>query len=119
MLEHKSDYNVVSDGIVAGSIQVPGSKLPILLMADAQTTGGYPKIATVISSDLPVLGVRGAGRTVRFQSVSREEAETIRRAEHQRLISKIREIRPVAARGISLEALYNQNLIDGVVDANT
>jgi allophanate hydrolase len=119
MLEHKSDYNIVSDGIVAGSIQVPGSRLPIVLMADAQTTGGYPKIATVISADLPVLGVRGAGRTVRFQSVPREEAETFRRTEHQQLMSKIREIRPVAARGISLEALYNQNLIDGVVDANT
>jgi allophanate hydrolase len=117
-LEHKSDYNIVSDGIVAGSIQVPGSKLPIVLMADAQTTGGYPKVATVISADLPVLGVRGAGRTVRFQSVSREEAETIRRAEHQRLMSVIREIRPVDAKGLNLEALYHQNLIDGVVDAN-
>jgi hypothetical protein len=55
LLEHKGDYNIVSDGTVAGSIQVPGSKLPIVLMADAQTTGGYPKIATVISADLPVL----------------------------------------------------------------
>jgi biotin-dependent carboxylase-like uncharacterized protein len=118
LLEHKSDYNIVSDGIVAGSIQVPGSKLPIVLMADAQTTGGYPKIATVISADLPVLGVRGAGRTVRFQSVSREEAETIRRAEHQRLMKVIREIRPMNFRGIRIEALYHQNLIDGVVDAN-
>ena len=118
LLPHEGDYNIVSDGIVAGSIQVPGSKLPIVLMADAQTTGGYPKIATVISADLPVLGVRGAGRTVRFQSVSREEAETIRRAEHQRLMNVIREIRPVNARGISIEALYHQNLIDGVVDAN-
>lgn len=117
-LEHKGDYNIVSDGIVAGSIQVPGSKLPIVLMADAQTTGGYPKIATVISADLPVLGVRGAGRKVRFQSVSREEAETIRRAEQQRLMSVIRQIRAVDARGLNLEALYQQNLIDGVVDAN-
>jgi biotin-dependent carboxylase-like uncharacterized protein len=117
-LEHKSDYNIVSDGIVAGSIQVPGSKLPIVLMADAQTTGGYPKVATVISADLPVLGVRGAGRIVKFQSVSREEAETIRRAEQQRLMGVIREIRPVDARGLNLEALYQQNLIDGVVDAN-
>ena len=116
-LEHKSDYNIVSDGIVAGSIQVPGSKLPIVLMADAQTTGGYPKIATVISADLPVLAVRGGGRTVRFQSVSREDAETIRRAEHQRLMGVIREIRPVDATGLNLEALYHQNLIDGVVDA--
>lgn len=118
LLAHRSDYNIVSDGIVAGSIQVPGSKLPIVLMADAQTTGGYPKIATVISADLPVLGVRSAGRSVRFQSVSRDEAETICRAEHQRLMNVIREIRPVNARGISLEALYHQNLIDGVVDAN-
>jgi biotin-dependent carboxylase-like uncharacterized protein len=117
-LEHKTDYNIVSDGIVAGSIQVPGSKLPIVLMADAQTTGGYPKIATVISADLPALGVRGAGRTVRFQSVSREEAETIRRAEHQRLMTVIRGIRPVNLLGIRIEALYNQNLIDGMIDAN-
>jgi allophanate hydrolase len=118
LLPHAADYNIVSDGIVAGSIQVPGSKLPIVLMADAQTTGGYPKIATVISADLPVLGVRGAGRTVRFQSVSRDEAETIRRAEQQRLANVIREIRPVQATGLDLEALYHQNLIDGVIDAN-
>lgn len=117
-LQHKGDYNIVSDGIVAGSIQVPGSKLPIVLMADAQTTGGYPKIATVISADLPVLGVRGAGRIVRFQAVTREEAETIRRAEHQRLMGLIRDIRSVDASGLNLEALYCQNLIDGVVDAN-
>jgi biotin-dependent carboxylase-like uncharacterized protein len=115
-LEHNSDYNIVSDGIVGGSIQVPGSKLPIILMADAQTTGGYPKIATVISADLPVLAVRGGGRTVRFQAVSREDAETIRRAEHQRLTNIIEDIRPVRPIGISLDALYHQNLIDGVVD---
>ena len=117
LLPHQDDYNIVSDGIVAGSIQVPGSKLPIVLMADAQTTGGYPKIATVISADLPALAVRGSSRTVRFQMVSREEAETIRRAEHRRLMNFIRDIRPARSTGISLEALYHQNLIDGVVDA--
>ena len=119
LLEHKSDYNIVSDGIVAGSIQVPGSKLPIVLMADAQTTGGYPKIATVISADLPILGVRGAGCAVRFQSVSREEAEKIRRAEHQELLNVISNIRVVSeSRSIDIEALYNQNLIGGMIDAN-
>jgi biotin-dependent carboxylase-like uncharacterized protein len=117
-LPHKSGYNIVSDGIVAGSIQVPGSKLPIVLMADAQTTGGYPKIATVISADLPVLAVRGGGRSIRFQSVSREDAETIRRAEHQQLLKIISSIRPASeSQGIRIEALYNQNLIDGVIDA--
>jgi len=119
LLEHKSDYNIVSDGIVAGSIQVPGSKLPIVLMADAQTTGGYPKIATVISADLPILGVRGAGCAVRFQSVSREEAEKIRRADYQELLNVISNIRVVSeSRSIDIEALYNQNLIDGMIDAN-
>lgn len=118
VLQHKGDYNIVSDGIVAGSIQVPGSKLPIVLMADAQTTGGYPKIATVISADLPVLGVRSAGRQVRFQLVSREEAIEIRRAEHQKLLNAIGDLRPVSeAGGLDLDALYSQNLIDGVADA--
>lgn len=119
LLEHKGgNFNIVSDGIVGGSIQVPGSKLPIILLADAQTAGGYPKIATVISADLPLLGVRGSGRTIRFEAVSREEAETIRRAEHKRLQDVIQAIRPVGeTQGINLEALYNHNLIDGVVDA--
>lgn len=118
VLAHKSDYNIVSDGIVAGSIQVPGSKLPIVLMADAQTTGGYPKIATVISADLPQLGVRGAGRTVKFQAVSREEAEAIHRAEHQKILNIIQDIKPLSeTHGINLKALYTCNLIDGVVDA--
>lgn len=117
-LTHKSDYNIVSDGIVAGSIQVPGSKLPIVLMADAQTTGGYPKIATVISADLPLLGIRSAGRSVKFKAVSREEAEAIRRAEHQDMLNVIRDIRTVSeSQGINLKALYTSNLIDGVVDA--
>jgi allophanate hydrolase subunit 2 len=118
-LAHKGDYNLVSDGIVAGSIQVPGSKLPIVMMADAQTAGGYPKIATVISADLPHLGVRGAGRSVRFQAVSRREAEAIRRAEHRELLNVIGNIRPVSeTRGINIDALYDLNLIDGVIAAN-
>ncbi|HEY1246797.1 MAG TPA: biotin-dependent carboxyltransferase family protein, partial [Hyphomicrobiaceae bacterium] len=51
-LEHSRGSNIVSDGIAPGSIQVPGNGLPIILLADRQTTGGYPKIATVISADL-------------------------------------------------------------------
>src|SRR5690606_20360177 len=47
-LQHAAGYDLVSDGIVSGAIQVPGSGQPIVLLADAQTTGGYPKIATVV-----------------------------------------------------------------------
>ncbi len=56
-LEHAQGFNIISDAIAPGSIQVPGDGQPIILMADRQTTGGYPKkIATVISADIPALG---------------------------------------------------------------
>jgi hypothetical protein len=61
--------------------------------------------------------VRGAGREIRFQLVSREEAIEVRRAEHQKLLDAIRDFQPVSDGGLNLEALYNQNLITGVVDA--
>ena len=78
-LAHAKGYNIVSDGIVAGAIQVPGSGLPIVLMVDHQTIGGYPKIATVISADIPVIGRRKPGRPIRFAAVSVHEAELLRK----------------------------------------
>ncbi|MCE4223758.1 biotin-dependent carboxyltransferase [Methylobacterium sp. C25] len=74
-IEHgEAGFNIVSDGTVAGSIQVPGSCRPIVLLADRQTTGGYPKIATVASADLRHLGQRRPGDAVRFAAISLEEA---------------------------------------------
>ena len=77
-LAHAKGYDIVSDGIVTGAIQVPGSGRPIILMVDNQTTGGYPKIATVISADIPVVARRRPGRTIRFVAVSLQEAELLR-----------------------------------------
>ena len=51
-IEHQNGHDIVSDGIVTGAIQVPGTGNPIVLLADHQTTGGYPKISTVISAVL-------------------------------------------------------------------
>ena len=51
--------DIASDGIVQGSIQIPGDGQPIVLSAERQTTGGYPKIGAVISADLPALGRLG------------------------------------------------------------
>jgi allophanate hydrolase len=118
VLAHKSGYNIVSDGIVSGSIQVPGSGQPIVLMRDYQTIGGYPKIATVISSDMSRLGRRSPGAKVRFAAVSREEAEAIYRAEEAAIaerISGLREARDEAS--INVAALYDANLIDGIISA--
>lgn len=117
-LVHAKGYNIVSDGVVAGSIQVPGSGLPIVLMADAQTTGGYPKIATVISADIPVLGRRKPGRKVRFKAVSVAQAEDLRReqeAELRRCIASFRTAN--VATVIDVAALYTESLISGVASA--
>ncbi len=95
-LAHAKGYDIVSDGIVTGAIQVPGSGLPIVLMVDHQTVGGYPKIATVISADIPVVGRRRPGRPIRFVAVEVREAERLRRAQAtalQQEIAGIREIR--------------------------
>jgi biotin-dependent carboxylase-like uncharacterized protein len=116
LLQHRDGWDIVSDAIPTGAIQVPGSGEPILLLADHQTTGGYPKIATVISSDLPVAGRRGPGAALRFTAVSVEEAEELCRDDHRRLSELIAAIEPVADRDrLDLTSLYDDNLISGVV----
>ncbi len=92
-LAHARGYNIVSDGIVPGSIQVPGSGRPIILMVDHQTTGGYPKIATVISADIPVVGRRRPGRPIRFTAVDVHEAEALRREQEAAILDEINNLR--------------------------
>ncbi len=76
-VEHVEDANIISDGIVPGAVQVPQDGQPIVMMADCQTTGGYAKIATVISTDLPKLAQLNSGDTLRFCEVSVEQAQAI------------------------------------------
>ncbi|PWT86254.1 MAG: KipI antagonist [Blastocatellia bacterium] len=73
-LSHVRGADIISDATPMGAIQVPGSGLPILLMADRQTTGGYPKIATTITADLPVAGQLAPGDTISFVVCSHAEA---------------------------------------------
>ena len=112
---HEKGYNIASDGIVRGAIQVPGNGLPIILMADCQTTGGYPKIATVISSDMPKLGRKMPGADIRFKPVCVEEAEAIARERHERQTALIGAIERFSGSVEQLEhLLMTQNLISGV-----
>lgn len=71
---HGSD--IISDGTAFGSVQITSSGMPIVLMADRQTTGGYAKIATVISADLPLLAQAVPGTKVHFKKITVEEAQT-------------------------------------------
>jgi allophanate hydrolase subunit 2 len=107
----------VSDGIVAGSVQVPGSGEPIVMMADRQTTGGYPKIATVISPDLRVLAQRRPGAPVRFAAIEGAEATRLAR-ERARVCSTLSSrTRPMAGGLPQNEELLAQNLAGAAVDA--
>jgi allophanate hydrolase len=96
VLQHARGYDIISDGVVPGSVQVPGSGCPIILMVDNQTTGGYPKIATVISADMPVAGRRRPGRAIRFASVELDEAERLRRKQEAAILEEIGNFRVVA-----------------------
>lgn len=71
-------FNLLSEAVTFGTIQVPPNGQPIILMADCQTTGGYPKIAQVVSVDLPKLAQLQPFSKIRFQLISLEEAQRLK-----------------------------------------
>ena len=73
----KDTSDIISDGIAFGSIQVPSHGKPIILLSDRQTTGGYAKIATVISVDIPKIVQRKTDHKIRFQAITVEEAQKL------------------------------------------
>jgi len=89
-IEHKSGADIVSDGIPPGAVQVPGDGLPIILLADRQTTGGYAKIATVCTVDLPGLAQAETGHIVRFTEVTQQEAYRLR-SEYDHTLDDLRQ----------------------------
>ncbi|MFM8678275.1 MAG: biotin-dependent carboxyltransferase family protein [Alphaproteobacteria bacterium] len=116
-IEHRDGFNTISDTVLTGSIQVPGTRKPIVLMADRQTTGGYPKIATTATASLPSLAQMKPGDRLRFAAVGVAEARALlaRQAEAMRALPAA--LRQVLRDSNSLtsEALLSANLIDGVV----
>jgi biotin-dependent carboxylase-like uncharacterized protein len=105
--------NIVSDGIVMGAIQVTGDGRPMVLMADRQVTGGYPKIATVIGPDQRRLAQTRPGAAVRFALSTIDAAVAARRAERA-ILQKPIEARPFGQNTPDAELLLGCNLISGV-----
>jgi biotin-dependent carboxylase-like uncharacterized protein len=120
VIEHADGFNIISDGIPLGAIQVPGTGKPIILLADRQTTGGYPKIACVIAPDVAALAQFRPGATLRFQAVSVEEGTAAHRA-FAKLIANLPSLVETAVPGgvLDSERLLSLNLIDGIVLAGT
>ena len=75
VIQHKEGGDIISDGIAFGAIQVPSSGQPIIMLGDRQTTGGYTKIANVISVDFRILAQLKQGDKVRFEQVSVKAAQ--------------------------------------------
>ncbi len=116
-LIHTVAREIVSDATVPGSIQVPGNGQPIVLLADAQTAGGYPKIGTVIGADLGRLAASKPGQLLRFAWVEASAAEGLARAAEAETLALLKSLRPLLVGGVDEVALYSQNLVTGFLDA--
>ncbi|MDA1296398.1 MAG: biotin-dependent carboxyltransferase family protein [Chloroflexi bacterium] len=80
-------YDIISDAVVSGAVQVPGDGRPIILLADRQTTGGYAKIAVVATVDLPLLAQAVPGTALRFVEITVAEAQQLMRERHASVLS--------------------------------
>lgn len=84
VIAHRAKPDIISDALCQGAIQVPGHGMPIVMMADRQTTGGYTKIGTVIGPDLAIMAQAKPEDSVTFRQVTDEEAVAALRAETDR-----------------------------------
>jgi antagonist of KipI len=97
-VRHKGGADILTDALAPGAVQVPGDGMPIVMMADCQTSGGYAKIGTVIGADLRLLAQSRRGDTVHFVRCTEEEAVAALR-EERASYKAIKERFPDAHRG--------------------
>jgi biotin-dependent carboxylase-like uncharacterized protein len=116
-LKHARGHDIVSDGVAFGAIQVPGDGAPLILMADRQPTGGYPKIANVIGADIGALAQMRPGKEIVFAHVTLDEAVAARRALAETIGAGVR-LAPLHD-ALSTELLMSNNLVDGVISATS
>lgn len=113
-LRLRTPLTIPSEPVIRGSVQVAGDGVPTVLFADHQTTGGYPKIATVISADLDGLAQLRAGDTIRFEPMTAPQAVAVTRSRAARVADYLQ----TASRPDTLtDRLMGENLISGAVSA--
>lgn len=110
--------SIISDAVQDGAVQIAGDGLPIVMLRERQTTGGYPKIATIISADLPALGRLAPGMSVSFELVTMAEAMDARRAHNETMRNIGEFIHPRRRQTFAPDTgwLAQCNLISGVWD---
>ncbi len=110
--------NVVSEIVLPGDIQVTGDGTPFVLMVECQTTGGYPRIGTVLPCDLPRVAQTPAGAELRFRFVELDEAVELERADAKQRADLARHCRPLIRDPRLMRDLLSYNLIGGVIAGN-
>jgi biotin-dependent carboxylase-like uncharacterized protein len=115
-IAHARGYDITSDGTALGAIQIAGDKKPLVLMADRQPTGGYPKLGHVARADIGRLAQMRPGETCGFREASVAEARAALFArEDDEIAATIASLRP-PRRALTSETLFAANLVGGVVD---
>lgn len=100
-IETVNGSDIISDGIALGAVQIPNHGRPIIMLADRQTTGGYAKIGTVASVDIPKLVQCKPGRAIRFEEISVQEAQAACRKEAQEMRSLAKVVKRPCYGGVS------------------
>ena len=116
VLRLKDVLSIPSEPLVRGSVQVSGDGVASILLADHQTTGGYPKIATILSCDLYAVAQHRPGEALRFECVEPAQGVALARAAAAASSAFLRQMG--AARGTLSDRLMRLNLIDGAVRAD-
>jgi len=113
----EGQLNILSEIIVPGDIQMTGDGTPFVLLAECQTTGGYPRIGAVIPPDLPRVAQASPGSVLRFRFISREDgvAAMSRDAAHRRALPTA--ARPLLRDPALMSDLLSYTLISGMIDA--
>ncbi|MGP6086501.1 biotin-dependent carboxyltransferase family protein [Antarctobacter jejuensis] len=106
--------SILSEVITPGDIQIPGDGAPYVLMSECQTTGGYPRIGTVIPADLPRVAQAGPGAELRFRFVTRDEALEAEKKHRQMLTALPGMAKPLLRDPARMPDLLSYSLISGV-----
>ena len=110
--------SIVSEVIVPGDIQITGDGTPFVLLAESQTTGGYPRIGTVLPCDLPRVAQAPAGAKLQFSFVTLDEGAAIQAradAEQGKLASKAE---PLVRDPAAIQDLLSYQLVSGAISAH-
>ncbi|HTX58125.1 MAG TPA: biotin-dependent carboxyltransferase family protein, partial [Verrucomicrobiae bacterium] len=116
-LAHAGGFDIVSDGIALGAIQVPGSGQPVVLLRDHQSTGGYPKLGALARADVGAFAQHRPGERVRFAACGVDAARAALLAVWAALDAPL-ELRSLRGE-VPAELLHANNLIGGVVDGSS